>query len=103
MLVDDKSAILTQREFDDLGTYDLSLPTGTFVGKRWKRRVDPRTDAGGWLLCEYAECDPPDPDRVAILYRTILEVVPDVKEDKRCSPPGKPSRSASSPAVRKRG
>jgi hypothetical protein len=27
---------LTQREFDSLGEYSLSLPTGTTLGKKWK-------------------------------------------------------------------
>lgn len=28
---------LTKREFDDLSDYSCTLPTGTTIGKRWKR------------------------------------------------------------------
>ncbi len=28
---------LTQKEFDDLLEYSMSLPTGTTIGKQWKR------------------------------------------------------------------
>jgi len=31
--------LLTQKEFDDLLEYSTSIPTGTTIGKRWKRRI----------------------------------------------------------------
>ena len=30
---------ISHREFNELGEYNTSLPTGTKEGKRWKRRV----------------------------------------------------------------
>lgn len=51
---------LTHREFDDLLEYSASLPTGTTIGKRWKR-LDGAHDhafikSGGkprWMVGEY--------------------------------------------------
>jgi hypothetical protein len=34
---DDKTAVMDQEYFDQLGEYSCSLPSGTFIGKRWKR------------------------------------------------------------------
>jgi len=78
MLTDDQAVILTLAEFDALPEYSLSAPTGTFVGKRWKRRLwdEERRRWGGWLMGEYE----PDPqgraDYVQIRWREVLEVVP---------------------------
>ncbi len=74
MLIDDHSVILTRQEFDDLPEYSCSIPTGTTIGKRWKRGepyVGVRTR---WLMGEYA--DHPDPRLVRIIWREILEVIP---------------------------
>lgn len=79
-------AVMTLDYFDGLLTYNSSLPTGTFIGKRWKkfegrdgRVVRPRSwdgDAVRWVMGEYVECDPPDPDRVAIVWYRITHVSP---------------------------
>lgn len=75
MLVDDKTAICNQKAFDELGEYSFSLPTGTIVGKRWKCNRDWYTPgAEDWVMGEYAECDPPDPKRVRIIWRKLVVV-----------------------------
>lgn len=40
--------VLTQQQFDELSNYSHSLPTGTTIGKRWKRQrgID-------WMVGEY--------------------------------------------------
>ena len=35
-----KTVTLTRREFGELGEYSCSLPTGTTIGKRWRRNVN---------------------------------------------------------------
>lgn len=40
MLVDAKTAIMTREQFDSLGEYSCTLPTGTYIAKRWKRDVN---------------------------------------------------------------
>ncbi len=65
-------AVMTQREFDELPEYSATLPTGTCIGKRWKRRAR----SGTWTMGEY--CDEPDQDKypglIQIRWRRI-EVV----------------------------
>lgn len=66
--------LITRREFDDLKNYSCSIPTLTTVGKRWKRAKEysRQTDnPRDWILCEYVELDPPNPDRVGIRYSQI--------------------------------
>lgn len=59
---------ISQRDFDDLLEYSCSLPTGTTIGKRWKRNqsayVTPRKVLFGlitrrpkanWFIGEYVE------------------------------------------------
>ena len=46
---------LTQREFDELLEYSTTLPTGTTIGKKWKRRVPPSGSNPTWFLGEYVE------------------------------------------------
>ena len=47
---------LTTKEFDDLLEYSCSIPTGTALGKKWKRHVFCFEDQGkkfyGWHLPE---------------------------------------------------
>ncbi|MGY2732352.1 hypothetical protein [Sphingomonas sp. UYP23] len=51
------SRVLTQREFDDLPEYSLSLPTGTTPGKAWKRRIpwNAPKDRAEWLRGTYGK------------------------------------------------
>ncbi len=51
--------MMTRSEFEALPEYSCTLPTGTTIGKRWKRRIpymdriDPPND---WYMGEYVEC-----------------------------------------------
>lgn len=84
LITDDRHALMDQETFDVLPEYSCSIPTGVVVGKLWKRRepyltdpapwslLKPNVDPTKWYLGEYAECDPPLPDKVAILWREIL-------------------------------
>lgn len=58
--------------FVDLDDYSCSLPSGVYIGKRWKRHV-PFNSPGQWWLGEYAE--DPDPEQARILWRLIDIVV----------------------------
>lgn len=55
--------VLSKREFEDLPEYSCSLPTGTTIGKRWKRdrNFGRRSDRVGpeWDVAEYAESEIP--------------------------------------------
>ncbi len=84
---------LSRAEFEEqlgkFGEYSCSLPTGTTIGKRWfcnndsylhlkeQQQVVDATErrlAGAfpdWWQGEYAECDPPNPDRVRIIWRKV--------------------------------
>lgn len=62
--------VLTQAQFDALGEYSRTLPTGTTVGKRWKRRVRfPDRDDDVWYMGEYVPCD--IPGSVGIAWKRI--------------------------------
>lgn len=36
-IVDENTAVMDKEYFEALGEYSASLPTGTYIGKRWKR------------------------------------------------------------------
>lgn len=75
MLTDDVSAVIERKEFDRLPEYSCSLPTGTILGKVWKRRVPyliVEDEPCKWYLGEYY--DDGTPDQVAIRWREILLV-----------------------------
>jgi len=75
-VVSDDEAVMDLAYFDALAEYSTSLPTGTFVGKRWKRRVPYATTMPGvWYLCEYVEHI--DPGLVGVVTRRITQVVPE--------------------------
>jgi hypothetical protein len=44
--VDDKTALMDQEYFKELGEYSASLPSGTYIGKRWKRN---QVNSPHWL------------------------------------------------------
>ena len=51
---------VTQQELTDLGEYSCSMPTGTYIGKRWKRNlnaynpcVEYDPDNPDWIIGEY--------------------------------------------------
>jgi hypothetical protein len=76
-VVSDDEAVMDVAYFDALLEYSSSLPTGTFVGKRWKRRVPYVVTPGVtpvWYLCEFVEHL--DPELVGIVSRRITQVTP---------------------------
>lgn len=65
----DGRADMTLAAFDELDDYSCTLPSGTFIAKRWKRGQPyekPRT----WWMGEYAE--DADPKLVKIIWREIF-------------------------------
>jgi len=86
MLLDDKSAIMTQREFDELLNYSCSLPTGVILGKQWKRRYPYTGEPHAWYLGTYEE-HPTDESMARIVFREIIDIVPDVREDDHAPEP----------------
>lgn len=54
--------VITSCELDRLLEYSTSLPTGTTIGKRWKRL----TAGGEWVIGEYVEH--PNPETVGIRW-----------------------------------
>ena len=56
---------ISQKEKDSLGSYDVTLPTGVRLGKRWLRKHH-----GHQLLVEYAP-SPEHPGFMAIIYQRV--------------------------------
>lgn len=47
---------MSQRAFDSLDEYSCSIPTGTIVGKVWKRDLNAYNDRPPeWIICEYVD------------------------------------------------
>lgn len=74
---------MTQREFDALGEYSMSIPTGTTIGKRWRRNVSAPCNSQhpedqrppDWRVGEYYEIG--DPNNVGIRwYRVVIVEAP---------------------------
>lgn len=68
---------LTQVQFDELGEYSCSIPTGTTIGKRWKCDVHAHPAHKGkpplWHLGEYYDLGPPDNEKnVGIRWSKIV-------------------------------
>jgi hypothetical protein len=82
-----KEALLPRAMFDELPEYSCSLPTGTRIGKCWKRNTlatTPLSRDGPWLLGCFERIIPGDgrpgragKDRVLIRWRTITIVEDD--------------------------
>lgn len=78
-----ETIVLTKSDFDELPEYSCSIPTGTTIGKRWKRNIyafdpsahDPRTgnSIDDWYLCEYVQHT--DPKLVGIIYKHIVGIL----------------------------
>lgn len=64
---------LTSKEVFALSTYSASNPTGTIVGKKWKREWKDK-----WYLCEYVEID--QPGLIGITTKLIQITEPTDKE-----------------------
>ena len=66
------AAFMSMKYFDKLLEYSASLPTGTYLGKRWKRRepyLDKLTTYYNWFMGEYVKDD--DPNQTKIIWRHI--------------------------------
>ncbi len=64
---------MTQSELDALSEYSCSLPTGTTIGKSWKRNVNAytgRADSPDWWMGYYTESDLPG--QVGIEWRRVV-------------------------------
>ena len=94
-IVDDDTAIMDKVYFEELKEYSLTMPTGVFIGKRWKRNrnagrfvcdnkehtdVHKRTDScilsswpEDWWMLEYAK-HPTDPKIARTISRKIIIV-----------------------------
>lgn len=72
VLVDDTTAICDPLVFDRLPEYSCSLPTGTRIRKRWKRREPYSRNPSRWYLGEYVKV--PDEGLVGIVWRDLLGV-----------------------------
>jgi len=81
---------IPRNEFDRMFEYSTTVPTGTRIGKRWRRNLTAVGKAvqhldffngsiiwepDFWIVGEYAECDPPNPKEVRILWYNV-EIVP---------------------------
>lgn len=65
VLVDELHALMTEADFEQLLEYSTSIPTGSYVGKMWKREQD-----GEWWLGWMAPHE--TPGRLWIHWRRIL-------------------------------
>lgn len=58
-------------EFDALLEYSTTLPTGTTIGKKWKRHILSGLNRGEWWLGEYVADPQGDPKMVGITWKKI--------------------------------
>lgn len=70
-VVTDDAAVMDVEYFDQLLEYSASIPTGMFIGKRWKCRS---YEGNWWYLREYFPSD--EPNTVTIRTRRITQVTP---------------------------
>ncbi len=71
---------MTQEEFDELGEYSMSIPTGTTPGTRWKKNlnvIDPLRNRlpPVWIMGSYFDLGP-ESDKVGIRWNAIQIVEP---------------------------
>jgi len=53
-----ENLIISREELASLLEYSLSIPTGTIIGKRWRKDIhilDPRRQKAEWIIGEYYE------------------------------------------------
>lgn len=61
------------RDFFKMLEYSTSLPTGTTMGKRWRRAVGRRACPSGWLTGEYGDVVPESGGTLTtILWRRVV-------------------------------
>jgi len=73
MKTSDRTAWMTQREFDRMNEYSTSMPTGVVEGKRWKRKEESR-----WYMGEYHSLEDIGDNRIKykIRWRRIVIMPP---------------------------
>lgn len=76
MSPDQRFVRLTMREFKKLLDYSCSMPTGTAIGKRWRRsnRFESRREGRPlvWWMGEYYDCG--KADKVGVRW-SLIEIV----------------------------
>jgi hypothetical protein len=72
ILVDETHAVMTRDAFEALPEYSCTIPTGTTIGKRWRRGEPYVGTRLHWYLGEYVPCDLPG--QTGITWREILLV-----------------------------
>jgi len=65
ILIDDKNALMSEKDFNELKEYSCSVPSGAYEGKMWKNY-----DGTNWGLVWYGESE--NPDNASINYRKII-------------------------------
>lgn len=65
ILLDETHAVMSEKDFAELCEYSRTIPSGKYVGKMWKAKID-----GKWFLVWY-DYDP-NPDYLTIPSREIL-------------------------------
>jgi hypothetical protein len=62
---------VTAEDLKAMPEYSASLPTGTYIGKRWKCQVGPDRDSGrkSWWIGEYHDIN--DPKNVGIRWHEV--------------------------------
>lgn len=68
IIIDNKSALMSEKDFKLLPDYSLSRPTGLYQGKMWKSEF-----TNGWFLA-FVVSDPNDANYVFTFWREILIV-----------------------------
>lgn len=79
------TVIMDQAYFNALLNYSASLPTGTYIGKRWKRNADSYERSATWFMGEYYAipefyittkqvCGPRSKQTVGIWWRKIVVI-----------------------------
>ena len=64
--------VMSQETIDKLDDYSMTMPTGVYFGKRWKRqRRNSKGLLPGWMLCSY-DFDPGDAKSAITTPRRIM-------------------------------
>jgi hypothetical protein len=68
---------ITREELEALPEYSCSIPTGTTIGKRWRRDVafnDPNPKASrDWMIAEYIDCACRTNKRIGISWAWAMD------------------------------
>lgn len=73
ILVDDKTAVMSEREFNSLKEYSHTNPTGVYPGKMWKLQSQSLHGKQGiWYLCWFG---PVDRDDCCYIYRRPIQIL----------------------------